>query len=87
MRCHLRWIECVFSSEESQWRNIKLMTEFELLVLLEYLVGTWLIGYNRLKLKESAIAKRLLLMKEWWLNNGSHKLSQILKSPVIMRRF
>jgi len=63
------------------------MTEFESLALLEYLVGTWLIGYDRLKLKESAITKRLSLMEEWWLNNGSYKLSQILKSPVIMRRF
>ena len=87
MRCYLGWIECMFSLEESQWRNIKSMTEFESLALLEYLVGTWLIGYDRLKLKESAITKRSSLIEEWWLNNGSHKLSQILKFPVITRRF
>ena len=87
VRHYSGWIECMFSSEELQQRNIKLMTEFESLVLLEYLVETWLIEYNRLKLKESAITKRLSLMEEWWLNNRSHKVSQILKSPVITRRF
>jgi len=87
MRYHSEWIEYVFSSEESQWRNIKSMTKFELLALSEYLVETWLIGYDRLKLKESVNAKRSSLMEEWWLNNGSHKQSQILKSPVITRRF
>ena len=63
------------------------MTEFESLALSEYLVETWLFRYNRLKLKESAIVKRSLLMEEWWLNNGSYKQFWILKSPVIMRRF
>ena len=41
------------------------MTEFELLLLSEYLVGTWLVGDKRLKLKESAMIRRLSLMKEW----------------------
>ena len=36
-------IEYMFNLEELHYRNIKLMTEFELLLLLEYLVETWLI--------------------------------------------
>ena len=62
------------------------MTEFESLLLLEYLVGTWLIGYERFKLKESVMIIRLLLIEEWWEKEGSHKLSQILKLPVITKR-
>jgi len=45
-------------------QNIKSKTEFELLVLSEYLVGTWSIGKERNKLKESAIAKRSSLIEE-----------------------
>ena len=62
------------------------MTEFELLLLLEYLVGTWLIGHERFRLKESAIIIRSSLIEEWWGKDGSYKLSQILKSLVITRR-
>ena len=62
------------------------MTEFELLSLLEYLVGTWLIEHERFKLKESAMMIRLLLIEEWWENEGSYKLSWMLKSPVITKR-
>ena len=62
------------------------MTEFESLLLLEYLVRTLLIGHNRFKLKESATIMRLSLIEEWWGKDGSYKLSQILKSPVITRR-
>ena len=40
------------------------MTEFESFELSEYLVGTWSVGHERLKLKESAIAKRSSLMEE-----------------------
>ena len=62
------------------------MAEFESLLLLEYLVGTWLIGHERFRLKESAMIIRLSLIEEWWGKDRSHKLSQILKSPVITRR-
>jgi len=51
----------------------------------EYLVGQELVGDERAKLNESAVIRRLLLMDEWWGKEGSHKLSLILKSPVIMR--
>ena len=51
------------------------MTEFELLTLSEYLVGTRLVGNERSKLNESTIIRRLSLMEEWWGNNRSYKLS------------
>ena len=51
----------------------------------EYLVRQGLVGDERAKLKESAIIKRLSLMDEWWEKEGSHKLSLILKSPVMTR--
>jgi len=55
---------CELISSESHHRNIKSRTEFESLVLSEYLVGTWSIGKERNKLKESAIAKRSSLIEE-----------------------
>ena len=86
VRCQSGWIKWLSNSVELHQRNIRLMTEFESLPLLEYLVGTWLIGYNRFKLKESAIIMRSSLIEEWWGKDRSHKLSQMLKSPVITRR-
>ena len=62
------------------------MTEFESLSLSEYLVGTWLVGTDRLRLKESAITIRSSLIEEWWINNESQRLLQMLKSPIITRR-
>ena len=40
------------------------MTKFELFLLSEYLVETWLVGINKFKLNESAIIRRLSLMDE-----------------------
>jgi len=40
------------------------MTELESFALSKYLVETWSVKYERLKLKESAIAKRSLLIEE-----------------------
>jgi len=51
----------------------------------EYLVGQGLVGDKRAKLKESVIIKRSSLIDEWWRKEGSHKLSLILKSSVMMR--
>jgi len=62
------------------------MTKFESLPLLESLVGTWLIGHDRFKLKESATIMRLSLIEEWWEKDGSYKLSQMLKLLVITRK-
>ena len=41
------------------------MTEFESFILLEYLVGAWLVGIDKYKLKESAIIRRSSLIEEW----------------------
>jgi len=56
------------------------------LLLSEYLVETWLIGTERLRLKESAMIIKSSLIDKWWRNKGSHKLLQMLKSPVITKR-
>jgi len=50
--------------EKLYGRNIRLITEFESLLLLEYLVGTWLVGIERFRLKESAMIIRLSLIDE-----------------------
>jgi len=62
------------------------MTEFESLILSEYLVRTWLVGLDKSKLNESAIMRRSSLIKVWWENNGSYRLSLILKLPDIIKR-
>jgi len=61
------------------------MTEFASPAVLEYLVGQELIGVNRERLNKSAIIIRLLLIEEWKGKDKSHKLSLILKSPIIRR--
>jgi len=66
-------------------RNIRSIVELASPIVLEYLVGQELVGNERARLNESAIIRRLSLMDEWWEKEGSHKLSLILKSPVIMR--
>jgi len=45
-------------------QNIKSRTEFKSLALSENLVGTCSVGNERNRLKESAIAKRSLLIEE-----------------------
>ena len=66
---------------------MRLITKFALLALSVYLVGTWLIGDNKFKLKESAIIIKSSLMDEWCGKDRSHKLSLMLKSFIIIRRF
>ena len=63
------------------------MTKFDLPMVSEYLVGTWSVGIDKSKLKEFAIIMRSSLIKEWWGKDESQILLQILKSPVIIRRF
>jgi len=62
--CQSRWIEWLSNLLDPLHRNIKLMTEFELLVLSEYLVRTWLVGIDKSKLNESAIISKLSLIEE-----------------------
>ena len=59
------------------------MTEFNPPGVSEYLVGYRLVGLERERLKESAIIIKSSLIEEWVGNKGSHKLSLMLKSPVI----
>ena len=65
---------------------MRLMTEFALLELSEYLVGNWLVGIDKSRLNESAIIMRSSPIDEWWRNKGSQWLSWMLKSLVIIRR-
>ena len=61
------------------------MTKFASPAVSEYLVGHGLIGIDKARLNKSAIIMRSSLMEEWWGIDRSHKLSLILKSPVIRR--
>jgi len=54
-------------------------------VVSEYLVRQELMGVDRARLNESAIIIKLSLIEEWNRKDESHKLSLILKLPVIRR--
>ena len=58
------WIKWLLSSEKPLHRNMRSMTELDSLSGVEYLVGTWLVGTNKSKLKESVIIIRLSLIEE-----------------------
>ena len=87
MKCYSSWIEWLFSSSDPNCRNIKLRIKFKSWLLSEYLVGTWLMGLDRPKLKNSAMSNNKLLWEEWCGYTESYKLSLILKSPVITKIF
>ena len=61
------------------------MTEFDSPVVSENLVSSGLVGIERDKLNESANIIRSLLIEEWKGNDEFHKLSLMLKSPVMRR--
>ena len=61
-RCQSRWIECWLISFDLYWRNMRSMTEFNSPAVSEYLVGQELVGDKRVRLKESVIIKRSLLI-------------------------
>jgi len=54
-------------------------------VVSEYLVRQGLMGVDRVRLNESAIIIQLSLIEEWNGKDEFHKLSLILKLPVIRR--
>ena len=64
---------------------MRLMTEFASPAVLEYLVRQGLIGINKERLNKSAIIIRLSLIEELKGKYRFHKLSLILKSPVIRK--
>jgi len=59
--------------------------EFASLAISEYLVEQGLVGVDRTRLNESAMIIKLSLIDEWNRKDESHKLSLILKSPIMMR--
>ena len=59
--------------------------EFAFPVVSEYLVGQGLMGVDKVRLNESAIIIKSSLIEEWNRKDEFHKLSLILKSPVIRR--
>jgi len=61
------------------------ITEFASPVVSEYLVGQGLMEVDKARLNESAIVIKLSLIEEWNRKDESHKLSLILKLPVIRR--
>ena len=64
---------------------MRLITELASPAMLENLVGEGLVGIDNVKLNKSAMIIRSSLIEEWWGKEGSHKLSLMLKSPVITR--
>ena len=85
-RCQLGWIKWLLSLFDLLWRNIRLITELAPLLVLEYLVGVRLVSINKSKLNKLAIIIRSLLIDKWQGKDRSHKLSLILKSPVMIKR-
>ena len=73
------------NSMEPHQRNIRSMTEFDSPVVSENLVGPGLVGDNSVRSNESAIIIRLSLIEEWKGEDGSHKLSLMLKLPTMIR--
>jgi len=61
------------------------MTEFASPAVLEYLVRQGLVRVKRERLNELAIIIRSSLIEEWNGKDRSHKLSLILKLPIIRR--
>ena len=59
------------------------ITELDSPTVSEYLVGQGLVRIDKPRLKESAIIIKSSLIEEWNRKDESHKLSLILKSPVI----
>ena len=58
------WMEWVLISIDPLYKNIRSITEFNLMSESEYLVGIWLVGNNSSRLKESAIIIRSSLKDE-----------------------
>ena len=61
----LEWIKWLSIFLEPNCRNIRSMTELASWILSEYLVGTQLVGTERLRLKQSAMINKSSLKEEW----------------------
>jgi len=76
---------CLSNSTDPCQRNIKSITELDFPVVSENLVGPGLVGNDKARSKELAIIIKSSLMEEWNWKEGPHKLSRMLKSPVMIR--
>ena len=72
------------NSEEEGQRNTRSKTKFEFWLLSENLVEKLSVGLEMARENKSAISKRMSLWTEWKVKFESHRLSLMLKSPVIM---
>ena len=61
------------------------MTELDFPAVSENLVGPGLVGDDSARSNKSAIKIKSSLIEEWKGEDGSHKLSLMLKSPVMIR--
>ena len=68
---HSRWIEWLSKFSEPYLRNTRSITELELWLLSEYLVGTGLVEYDRPNKRESVISISKSLWVEWYEYKGS----------------
>ena len=78
------WIWWQLNSVEEDWVKTRSKTEFEFWSLFANLIGKFSIRLDRAREKESAILNNMLLWMEWNGKFESHRLSLMLKSPVIM---
>ena len=78
-------MEWLSSSMDPWHRNIRSMTKLDTPIVSENLVGPGLVGVERDRSNESAIIIRSSLIEEWKGKVESHKLSPMLKSPVMRR--
>ena len=78
-------IEWLSSSNNPYWRNIRLMTKLDSPVVSEYLVGQELVEEEKARSKESAMIIKSSLIEKWKGKDGSHRLSLMLKSPVMRK--
>ena len=73
------------NSDNDSQRKTRSKTELESQSLSEYLVRKNSVELDNSNWNESTISKRVSLWIKWYGKFASHKLSLILKSPVIMR--
>ena len=82
----LGWIWWLSNSWELGRKKIRFRTEFKSWTLSANLVGKKTTGLERSIWKESAISNKVLLWEEWCGKAESHRLSLMLKLPVINQK-
>ena len=77
------WMVCLLSSLDPLQRNIRLITELDLPIVSEYLVGIGLVGVDSSRSNKLAIISKSSLIDEWCRKEESQRRSLMLKSPVL----